>query len=154
MKTVYVNVIVKTYILPQKCKARAPWKDYRRATTCSPGEQVLSQPGKGCLDHEWVKMAAPVLGALHKQHVSGILSLLHLPVSQSWLSISCHSPAHQQRVHITRLSAKQLMRLGSKLSIIFVSLLCLGNILAQRNKETWATMAQSQAIFLSMDVRS
>lgn len=131
-----------------------PGRTHGRATACSPGQQVPSQPGKECLDHEWVKVAAPVLGALHKQRVSGVLSLLHLPVSQSRLSISCHSPAHQQRVHITRLSAKQLMRLGSTLSIIFVSLLCLGNILAQRNKETWATMAQSQAFLLSTDARS
>ena len=112
-----------------------------RASVCFP-----CPPGTVCLDREWVKVAARCLEhcisstcVRRSKHPSSSLS----PGPR--LSISCHLPAHQQRVHITRLSAKQLMRLGSRLSIIFVSLRRSGNILVQRNKETWATMARSQA---------
>lgn len=80
---------------------------------------------------------------------SGVLSMLPLPCLPV---LCCQSPVTcphiSSIVHITRLSAKQLMRLGSKLSIIFASLLCSRNILAHRNKETWTTMAYSQAFTL------
>lgn len=132
-----------------------PGRTHGGAIVCSPGQQCLPNLARSawitnglrwqcwCWEH-----------CINSACGAGVLSLLHLPFSGSRLSISCHSPAHQQCVHITRLSAKQLMRLGSKLSVIFVSLLCLGNILAPRNKETWATMAQSQAFLLPMDARS
>lgn len=87
-----------------------------------------------------------MLGALHKQRVSDTPSILHLPyLPVLGCQSAVTSPHISKRAHITRLSAKQLMRLGSRLSIIFVSLCRSGNILAQRNKEAWATMARCQA---------
>lgn len=119
-----------------------PTRSRARAAASCPARQVCSQPGTGCLDCERVKVSAPELGARHKQCVSGILGVLSLPCLPV---LGCQSPVTcphiSSVVHITGLSAKQLMSLGSKLSIIFVSLLCSGNILAHRNKETWTTMA-------------
>ena len=87
-----------------------------------------------------------MLRALHKQRVSDVPSILHLPyLPVLGCQSAVTSPHISKRAHITRLSAKQLMRLGSRLSIIFVSLCRSGNILAQRNKEAWATMARCQA---------
>ena len=87
-----------------------------------------------------------MLGALHKQRVSDVPNILHLPyLPVLGCQSAVTSPHISKRAHITRLSAKQLMRLGSRLSIIFVSLCRSGNILAQRNKEAWATMARCQA---------
>lgn len=84
------------------------------------------------------------LRVLHKQHVRCSRQVSSSLYPRPGLSISCHSTAHQPGAHITRLSARLLMRLGSSLSIIVVSLLHSGNILAQRNKETWAMMVRSQ----------
>lgn len=109
-----------------------------RAAASSWGRQVFSQPGTVCPDRERVKAAAPVLGALQTRRASGAVSMLRLP---SLPAPGCQSAV--TRPHISRLSAKQLMRLSSELSIIFVSLLRSGNILAQRNKETWAITTQS-----------
>lgn len=82
-----------------------PGRTHGRSTACSPGQQVPSQPGKECLDHEWVKVAAPVLGALHKQRVSGgrskPASSSRLPVpAVNQLSLACTSAAcaHHQAV--------------------------------------------------------
>lgn len=54
-----------------------------------------------------------MLGALHKQRVSDTPSILHLPYLPV---LSCQSavtrPHISKRAHITRLSAKQLMRLA------------------------------------------
>lgn len=80
----------------------------------------------------------------HKQHVRCSRQVSSSLYPRPGLSISCHSTAHQPGAHITRLSSRLLMRLGSSLSIIVVSLLHSGNILAQRNKETWAMMVRSQ----------
>lgn len=80
----------------------------------------------------------------HKQHVRCSRQVSSSPYPSPGLSISCQSSAHQPGAHITRLSARLLMRLGSSLSIIFVSLLHSGNILAPRNKETWAMVVHSQ----------
>lgn len=96
-----------------------------------------------------------MLGALHKQRVSDTPSILHLPyLPVLGCQSAVTSPHISKRAHITRLSAKQLMRLGSRLSIIFVSLCRSGNILAQRNKEAWPTMARCQQALLYVDIRS
>lgn len=84
-------------------------------------------------------------GAPHKQRVRCSRQVSSSLYPSPGLSISCHRSAHQPGAYITKLSARLLMRLGSSPSIILVSLLHSGNILAQRNKETWATMVHSQA---------
>lgn len=84
-------------------------------------------------------------GAPHTQRVRCSRQVSSSLYPSPGLSISCHRSAHQPGAYITRLSARLLMRLGSSPSIILVSLLLSGNILAQRNKETWAMMVHSQA---------
>lgn len=84
-------------------------------------------------------------GAPHKQRVRCSRQVSSSLYPSPGLSITCHRSAHQPGAYITRLSASLLMRLGSSPSIILVSLLHSGNILAQRNKETWAMMVHSQA---------
>lgn len=87
-------------------RSQLPGRSQGRAAASSWGQQVFSQPGTVCLDCEWVKVAAPGLGALHKQHASGVLSKLHLPslpvlgcqsaVTRPHISSVCTSPGCQQ----------------------------------------------------------
>lgn len=142
----YTYIRAKFYFLPQKCKVLRNLGGLKeKLQPAAQRQQVFSKPGTEGLDPKWVKVAVTELIVQQIHGTSGVLSTLHLPVCRPGLSISCHSRPHQQHVHITRLSAKQPMRLSSSLSIIFVSLFHLENILAQRNKETWARMAPRQA---------
>lgn len=111
--------------------------------------RTSSQPGAQQLHPEWWKVAGPV-SASHMNgmpDVPGKFHLLCIP------GLGCQSAVTRPHISRARTSAvlahhgavtRLLMRLGSSLPIIFVSLLHSENILAQGNKETWAMMVHRQ----------
>lgn len=137
------NLLGKSF-LSEMQRILLPGSQEGKTSALSPGtDRHLPSPAYcACIQNglKWQCLEVP-----HKQHVRCSRQVSSSLYPSPRLSISCHWSAHQPGAYITGLSARLLMRLGSSLSIIFVSLLHSGNILAQRNKETWAVMVPSQA---------
>lgn len=139
------NLLGKSYFPIRNAKKSVPWQSPRKKTSAlSPGtgRHLPSLAHCACIPNglRWQCSGVP-----YKQRVRCSRQVSSSLYPSPGLSISCHWSPHQPGAYITGLSARLLMRLGSSLSIIFVSLLHSGNILAQRNKETWAMMVRSQA---------
>lgn len=139
------NLLGKPYFPTSNAKNSVlclSWKE-KPSALCSGTDSHLPRLAYRACIHKGLRRQCS--GAPHKQHVRCSRQVSSSMYPSPGLSISCHRSAHQPGAYITRLSASLLMRLGSSPSIILVSLLHSGNILAQRNKETWAMMVHSQA---------